>query len=96
MNIINNGEILYKIAEVEANKKYKISFELEGQLQFQIGVQKSNSMIKKSVTKKMPGVTGTYTYTFTPQYNGEVYIEETYRPYFNAWTAINNIVIEEV
>lgn len=94
MNIINNGEKIYEIAAVEANKKYRISFELDGQLYFQIGVQK-NDTIKRPVTKPLYGVTEKYTYVFSSRIDGMLCIEIIDSPSYNNWTAIHNIVVEE-
>ena len=96
MNIINNGEKIYNIMPVEANKQYKISFELEGKLQFRIYIQKDNSKVKKFVTKLMPGMSAKYSYTFLSQIDGVLYIEETDRPGYNDWVAINNLIVEEI
>ena len=94
-NIINTGEKIYALLPVEENKKYTVTFELAGKLQFKIGIQKKDSHVKQVITRFLSGLTGKYFYSFTAKYSGELYIEIGETDY-NNWTAINNIMVKEV
>lgn len=97
-SIVNTGEQYYKIANIEANKKYRISFDVDNRFQLQFSQKKMNTEIIKPLTRNLRGIAAHYSYTVAPTVDGELLLVDLMDILSGGieWVLINNITVEVV
>lgn len=97
-SIVNINSKNYKIADIEAGKRYKIDFDIDGHFQLQFAHQKENSSIIKPITRNLRGVVAHYSYTVFATVSGSLLITDLSNilPGNDEWKNITNLCVEEL
>lgn len=93
MTIRNTGKEEIEIDTVSA-KKYKLTFNSDGDFRMNLKVRKKDSELSKNLTKDIYGIMGNYNVEFKIPFEGILIMK-----FFddrNSWKKISNIEISEV
>lgn len=96
--INNNGDKYYHIANVEAGKKYRISFDADNRFQIQFDQKKAGTEIIKPLIRNLRGVAAHYNYTVSPTVDGELLMADLMDILSGGveWTMMTNFEVEEL
>ena len=97
-SIINTNTKDYIIANVEAGKKYKINFDIDGHFQIQFAQKKTGSAITKPITRNLRGIVAHYSYNVPVSVTGELVLVDLSHilPGNVEWKTITNLTVEEI
>ena len=96
--IANTGDKYYKIAEVKAGNKYKISFDADNRFQIQFSQKKMGTEIIKPLVRNLRGMAAHYSYTVYPTVDGELLMADLMDILSGGieWTIMTNFKVEEI
>ena len=97
-SIVNIDHKNYKIANIEAGKRYKVDFDIDGHFQIQFAQKKTDSAITKPITRNLRGIVAHYSYNVSASVTGELILVDLSHilPGNVEWKNITNLIVEEI